>query len=54
MFNNSSTTPSSSVVQPEVLQVHDINLPWAILMDPTRHATALHRMWAADYGNKLT
>lgn len=35
-------------------EVHDCNIPWLILMDPTS-ACNLHctGCWAAEYGNKL-
>lgn len=40
--------------QKELREVHQCNLPWAILMDPTS-ACNLHctGCWAAEYGNKM-
>ncbi len=41
--------------QKELREVHQCNLPWAILMDPTS-ACNLHCIgcWAAEYGNKMS
>ncbi|MFU0826980.1 MAG: Radical SAM core domain-containing protein [Lachnoclostridium sp.] len=43
-----------SAIQKEVEEKHNINVPWAILMDPTS-ACNLHctGCWAAEYGHKL-
>lgn len=56
MFNNFfiNSVIIGRANQKDLAKEHDINLPWAILMDPTS-ACNLHCIgcWAADYGNKL-
>ena len=45
---------SGSALQEEIMEKEDINVPWAILLDPTS-ACNLHctGCWAAEYGNRL-
>lgn len=45
---------SGSALQEEIMKKEDINVPWAILLDPTS-ACNLHctGCWAAEYGNRL-
>jgi MoaA/NifB/PqqE/SkfB family radical SAM enzyme len=45
---------SGSAVQEDIMEKEDINVPWAILLDPTS-ACNLHctGCWAAEYGNRL-
>ncbi|MFA6891036.1 MAG: radical SAM protein [Sphaerochaetaceae bacterium] len=56
MFNNFfiNSVIIGRANQKDLAKEHDINLPWAILMDPTS-ACNLHctGCWAAEYGNKL-
>jgi MoaA/NifB/PqqE/SkfB family radical SAM enzyme len=45
---------SGSATQEDIMEKEDINVPWAILLDPTS-ACNLHctGCWAAEYGNRL-
>lgn len=49
-----NATMIGGVRQQEITDKEDVNVPWAILMDPTS-ACNLHctGCWAAEYGNKL-
>ena len=51
LFN---ATLKGSAIQLEQMELHDCNVPWAILLDPTS-ACNLHctGCWAAEYGNQL-